>query len=71
MNTGSNNSTAPVIPAAAKVEAEPLEEDEEDDDPLTAGLTGEAKCKTRFWRCVGKVVKEGSHYLQEPGGVTK
>jgi hypothetical protein len=34
-------------------------------------LSGDAKCTTKFWRCIGSVVMGGAHYLQEPGGVTE
>ncbi len=57
--------------AAVNKPVEDAEDDDDDDDETTAHLTGETKCKSKFWNCVGKVVKEGSHYLQEPGGFTK
>lgn len=40
------------------------------DDDLK-GLSGDLRCNTKFWRCLGGVVKSGAHYLQEPGGITK
>ena len=43
---------------------------EEEEDPLIASLTGENKCRTKFWRCVAKVVKGGAQYLNAPGGVS-
>jgi hypothetical protein len=44
--------------------------DDLDDDDLKH-LSGDSKCNTKFWRCVGSVVQDGAHYLQEPGGITK
>ena len=46
-------------------------DDEDEDDAKMSGLTGEARCKSKFWKCVGSVIKEGGQYLQAPGGVTK
>ncbi len=43
-------------------------EDEEEDEYVKS-LSGETKCKTKFWKCIGKVVKGGMHYVNEPGGV--
>ena len=33
-------------------------------------LVGEAKCKSKFWRCISKVVKGGLHYVDAPGGLS-
>ncbi len=45
-------------------------EEEEDEDVYVQSLTGETKCKTKFWRCVAKVVKNGAHLVEGPGGLT-
>ncbi len=41
------------------------------DDESLKNLSGDAKCTTKFWRCLGSVIQGGAHYLQEPGGITK
>ena len=41
------------------------------DDDDWKGLSGDLKCSTKFWKCIGGVVKNGAHYLQEPGGLTE
>ncbi|XP_059097348.1 uncharacterized protein LOC131891730 isoform X1 [Tigriopus californicus] len=50
-------------------DAEFLEETAEDDE-FVKSLSGDAKCRTKFWRCVGKVAKGSIHYMQEPGGIS-
>ena len=45
-----------------------LEADFEADEYIR-GLSGEEKCKAKFWKCTGKVVGGSMHYAQEPGGV--
>ena len=44
---------------------------DDDDDESLKNLSGDAKCTTKFWRCLGNVIQGGAHYLQEPGGITK
>ena len=46
-------------------------DDVSSDDNDLNGLTGDLKCNTKFWKCIGGVVKSGAHYLQEPGGLSK
>jgi len=58
----SSNKTVTLMPS-------PRREKEEDSD--LKNLSGDAKCTTKFWRCIGSVVMGGAHYLQEPGGVTE
>lgn len=50
----------------------PENDDEEDEieDDYVKGLKGDAKCRTKFWRCVAKVAKGSVHYMQEPGGIS-
>jgi hypothetical protein len=43
----------------------------DDEDESLKNLSGDAKCTTKFWRCLGNVIQGGAHYLQEPGGITK
>lgn len=43
---------------------------EEEDDFITKNLQGEAKCKARFWKCIGGVAQSSLHYMDEPGGVS-
>ena len=45
-----------------------LEKDFEADEHVR-GLSGEEKCKAKFWKCTGKVVGGSMHYANEPGGV--
>ena len=45
-------------------------EDEDEEDSYSRSLTGEAKCKSKFWRCISKVVKSGMHYADAPGGIS-
>ena len=45
-------------------------DDEEEDDEITKHLQGEAKCKARFFNCIGNVAKGSLHYLNEPEGLT-
>ena len=42
-----------------------------DEDTDLKHLSGDTKCTTKFWRCIGHVVQGGAHYLQEPGGISK
>ena len=44
-------------------------EDEFERDEYIKTLSGEDKCKAKFWKCTGKVVKGSMHYADEPGGV--
>merc|ERR1712241_1451329 len=43
---------------------------EEIDDPIIQMLSGETKCKARFWKCLGLVAKSSLHYINEPGGIS-
>ena len=45
-------------------------DDDDEDDEITKNLEGEAKCKAKFFNCVGNVAKGSLHYLNEPGGIT-
>ena len=57
--------------ATADVDASDVAEEEEDiEDDYVKGLKGDAKCRTKFWRCVAKVAKGSVHYMQEPGGIS-
>ena len=44
-------------------------EDEFERDEYIKTLSGDDKCKAKFWKCTGKVVKGSMHYADEPGGV--
>ena len=53
------------------LETEDNEHDlEEEDDFITASLTGETKCKARFWKCIGGVATGSLHYMNEPEGIS-
>jgi len=43
---------------------------EEKDDPIIQMLSGETKCKARFWKCLAQVAQSSLHYMNEPGGVS-
>lgn len=40
------------------------------DDPIIQMLSGETKCKARFWKCLAQVAQSSLHYMNEPGGVS-
>lgn len=40
------------------------------EDDYIKSLTGESKCKAKFWRCVGTVAKGTTQYLDQPGGIS-
>jgi len=40
------------------------------DDPIIQMLSGETKCKARFWKCLGTVAQSSLHYMNEPGGIS-
>ena len=44
--------------------------EEEAEDDYIKSLSGDSKCKTKFWRCIAKVVKGGAHYMEQPGGMS-
>ena len=54
---------------AEKEDVASFDEDEEEDE-YTKSLVGEAKCKSKFWHCISKVVKGGMHYVDAPGGLS-
>ena len=46
------------------------DDDDDEEDAFSEILSGEAKCRTRFWKCIARVVKGGMQYMDQPGGVT-
>jgi len=52
-------------------ENEIIENDiEEKDDPIIQMLSGETKCKARFWKCLAQVAQSSLHYMNEPDGIS-
>jgi len=50
---------------------EPLEiKDDLMDSMMDSMLSGETKCKARFWKCLGMVAQSSLHYMNEPGGIS-
>ncbi len=68
IDSTSNSTEAHSLPKRSPLENEPEPEPEEDqfekeDEEFAKAFSGETKCKTKFWRCVARVVKGGVHYL--------
>lgn len=65
-----NNQTIIETKSSRKVKGDIGDSASDDQDDDLKHLAGDQKCSTKFWRCIGNVVKGGAHYLQEPGGIT-